>query len=88
MPGLSGIATLHLVRTKGAAVPIILMTGYAATAALDEEETRSGLLQKPFTLVELATKIDDALRSAGSAGIMPSSKVVPIRPAKRANPKG
>src|SRR6185437_13319537 len=79
MPDLNGVATLRRVRAKRASLPVVIMTGYAATAAIEEAVGRAGILQKPFKLEELAAKIDGALRSARSAEAIPSSNVVPIQ---------
>jgi signal transduction histidine kinase len=80
MPDLTGAATVRLVRAKRPDVRILMMTGYADTAALEGEVARDGLLKKPFTRAELAAKIDSAFRSAGPVGTTTSSKVVPTRP--------
>jgi DNA-binding response OmpR family regulator len=80
MPDLNGIATLRLVRAKRATLPVVIMTGYADTAVLEQEAGRADILKKPFTLAELAAKVDSALCSGRSAEAITSSKVVPIRP--------
>lgn len=80
MPELNGADTVRLTRAKRPDLPILLMTGYADTAALDGEAGWDAILKKPFTLAELAARIKGALRS-GTA--VPSSKVVPIRPPAR-----
>lgn len=80
MPDLDGIATLRLVRARRAALPIVIMSGNADTKALEEEASRDSVLRKPFTLEELAAKIDAALNGERAATLTPSAKVVPIRP--------
>jgi signal transduction histidine kinase/CheY-like chemotaxis protein len=80
MPELNGIATLRLVQAKRATLPVVMMTGYADTAALEKEAGWYDILRKPFNLAELAAKVDSALRRVGSPAAIPSSKVVPIRP--------
>jgi signal transduction histidine kinase/CheY-like chemotaxis protein len=80
MPDLTGAETVRLVRAKRPDLRILMMTGYAETAALEGEAGREGVLKKPFTRAELAAKIDSAFRRAGPVGTTTSSKVVPIRP--------
>jgi signal transduction histidine kinase/CheY-like chemotaxis protein len=79
MPDLTGAETVRLVQAKRPDLRIIMMTGYAETAALEVEAGRDWVLKKPFTRAELAAKIESAFRSAGPSGREHPSNVVPIR---------
>ncbi len=66
MPGLNGAETALMARRRYPDLPIILVTGYADSDALD---TVMGdgtvILRKPFEQAELMAAIDVALRPAG-----------------------
>jgi signal transduction histidine kinase/CheY-like chemotaxis protein len=79
MPDLTGAETIRLVRAMRPDLRILMMTGYADTAALEGIAGGNGILKKPFTRAELAAKIDSLFR-AGPIGMATRSKVVPIRP--------
>jgi signal transduction histidine kinase/CheY-like chemotaxis protein len=83
MPEFNGVETVRLVRAQRPELPILLMTGYADTGALEGEAGRDGILKKPFTLAELAARIEDAMAGTKPARASSSSTVVPIRPLPR-----
>jgi CheY-like chemotaxis protein len=83
MPDLDGVETVRLVRAMRPGLPVLMMSGYADTAALESEAGTSGILKKPFTLAELSARVDGALRGPEPAGTGLSPKVVPIRPPAR-----
>jgi CheY-like chemotaxis protein len=76
MPELTGVDTVRLARAKRPDMRILLMTGYAETAALVAEAGRDGILKKPFTLAELAAAIEATLKADAAHA---TGKVVPIR---------
>src|SRR5436190_16232951 len=55
MPKMDGVQTLRELRRLRPELPIILMSGFAATQALARfgEHHMSGFLQKPFTVKQL-----------------------------------
>jgi len=59
MPGLSGEETLDRMRQNGARQPVILMSGYSETEAMQHRTSLgiAGFIQKPFELETLVAKI-------------------------------
>ncbi|HXT82455.1 MAG TPA: ATP-binding protein [Acetobacteraceae bacterium] len=54
MPEMNGLQLARLLRERGIAAPIALVTGYAELAESDAQASQlSGLLRKPFTIQEL-----------------------------------
>ena len=62
MPEQNGIEVIRLVRERRPELPVVLMTGYADAAGLQNGYATGPILKKPFTLAELAARIDTALR--------------------------
>ena len=59
MPGMSGAEVCRTARELRPGLPIILISGYAEKAAIEElANTRVVLLGKPFSLDELAETIE------------------------------
>lgn len=69
MPGLTGIELAHAARTTFPDLPILLMTGYAEQkeAADDLSAIILGVVDKPFTLAEIRTRVALALKMSGVA---------------------
>ena len=65
MPGMSGVALFEHIRENDPDQSFLFMSGYTADALekLPEGAHRSGLLQKPFNLLELASSVHQALKS-------------------------
>jgi signal transduction histidine kinase len=63
MPGLNGAEVARLARIKLPALPIIFVSGYADTLALDEIGN-AVILRKPVGPEELLSAVDNALRAA------------------------
>jgi signal transduction histidine kinase len=63
MPGMNGAEVAREARARRPDVPILFVTGYADTAAL-EEAGEGGILRKPYVERELAAKLKAALRPA------------------------
>ncbi|MFA5122254.1 response regulator [Zavarzinia sp.] len=63
MPVMDGIALALAIGAEQPALPILLMTGYAAEyeRAADFADFVAGLLLKPFSLADLLAAIDKAL---------------------------
>ena len=59
MPGRSGLELLHGMRSRGSAIPVILMSGFADAEAIAGEtpNERSLLFSKPFDIDDLRTAI-------------------------------
>jgi len=75
MPGMNGMEVARQVRIKVPSCPVLFVTGYADTSALeDTDETQ--IVRKPFIGNELADKVQIALaKYAGN----PSDKIVSLR---------
>ena len=61
MPEQNGVEVIRLVKEKRPELPVVLMTGYADAAGLQNGDATGPILKKPFTLAELAARIDTAL---------------------------
>jgi PAS domain S-box-containing protein len=64
MPQMNGVDALHQIRKLGSDVPVLLSSGYGASAAAHSGEF-SGVLMKPYGFAELLSAVDGAL-SAGA----------------------
>ena len=65
MPGVGGMETLRLLRTKYASIPVVVITGYA-TPEVEAECREKGAtvwLPKPFGPDELMGALGEALRA-------------------------
>ena len=65
MPQLNGIEALRRIRKLSADVPVLLSSGYGASAALHAAEF-SGVLPKPYTFDELLAAVEKTLGAASS----------------------
>jgi PAS domain S-box-containing protein len=66
MPGLNGAETALMARLRHPDLPIVLVTGYADSDALDKLAGDGAvILRKPFEQAELMAAIDAALKPAG-----------------------
>ena len=77
MPEITGVEVMKAILKKRPGIPYMYMTGYVGPTKLDPAEQR--VLKKPFTIAELAAKVEELLfpTDAGSTG-----KVIPlVRPA-------
>ena len=72
MPGLSGPKLAEALDRQGVDIPVLFVTGYAATDA-GESLGRHDMLRKPFTLTQLAKAVSTALRPSISAPHPPES---------------
>jgi CheY-like chemotaxis protein len=81
MPEINGVETLKSILNKRPTLSFLYMTGYVGHAHLDSSEHR--VLNKPFTIAELAVKVEEALFS--SERRQPPSKVVRMNTRSRAN---
>jgi CheY-like chemotaxis protein len=69
MPGMNGAEVAHAARIRRPELPIILVTGYADTAALTAAvEAGSVVLRKPVELDELEATLRDRLKTRTGAG--------------------
>jgi signal transduction histidine kinase/CheY-like chemotaxis protein len=75
MPEVNGIDAARAILIERPKLPVLFMTGYAGAAAAEHAPAKN-LLAKPFTVTEMATKVEDALRATGGP-ISASSNVVP-----------
>ncbi len=77
MPEITGVDAMQAILKKRPSVPFLYMTGYVGPTKLDPSEQR--VLKKPFTIAELALKVEEVLLSEKSAN---GGNVIPlIRPA-------
>ncbi len=61
MPGMTGAALITELRSSGHTLPVLLITGYAATGA--DVPTNVPRLAKPFRQVDLSARVDELLQS-------------------------
>ena len=80
MPGVNGVEAAHLVRAKRPEIRVLIMTGYADIAALNGVSSVAGILKKPFSLAELAARIEGILQHRPMD--TPCAKLDPIGPSK------
>jgi CheY-like chemotaxis protein len=77
MPEITGIEAMEAILKKRPGIPFLYMTGYVGPTKLDPTEQR--VLKKPFTIAELATKVEEFLFPRDAVR---SRKVIPlVRPA-------
>jgi signal transduction histidine kinase/CheY-like chemotaxis protein len=81
MPEVKGIDVARAILAERPKLPVLFMTGYAGVAAA-EHTPQKNILAKPFTVTEMAAKVEDALHAAGGP-ISASSNVVPMKPGFR-----
>jgi CheY-like chemotaxis protein len=62
MPGMTGGQLIEELRAAGHAMPVLLVTGYAAAG--EDVPADVARLAKPFRQVDLAARVDDLLRAA------------------------
>jgi signal transduction histidine kinase len=79
MPEINGVETTRAILAQRPDLPLVYMTGYVGPTKLDPTEQR--VLKKPFTIAELAGKIEEVLFPSDSK--KPQNKVVPFKPAIR-----
>ena len=64
MPGLSGMDALEIIKTRGPAIEVIMVTGHGSTAS-GIEGMKRGLfdyLMKPVDIGEIVSKVDEIMR--------------------------
>ncbi len=74
MPDINGVEAAAAILERRPSLPILYMTGYIGPTKLDPAEKR--VLKKPFTLAELAGKLEVALFENDASGR--ASNVIPI----------
>lgn len=70
MPELNGIETIQRILRERGNLPFLYMTGYVGPTQLDPLEKR--VLKKPFTIAELAAKVEEILASHEAADRSPN----------------
>ncbi|HXK20559.1 MAG TPA: response regulator, partial [Polyangiaceae bacterium] len=63
MPQMNGLDALKRIRLLDAQVPVVLSSGYGASAAVHSSEF-SGVLMKPYSFVELLQVVEGSLGAA------------------------
>ena len=63
MPEVNGIDVARAILTERPKLPVLFMTGYAGAAAAEHAPAKN-LLAKPFTVTEIAAKVEDACAPA------------------------
>ena len=81
MPEIDGVEAMRSILAQQPDLAFLYMTGYVGPSRLDPTEQR--VLKKPFSLSELASKVDQALISNDLA--RRPSNVIPINPGARTN---
>ena len=61
MPGMSGGEVVRQLRAQGVQAPVLVITGFADSAALDTIEGGVAVLRKPFESAELLRRLADLL---------------------------
>jgi signal transduction histidine kinase/CheY-like chemotaxis protein len=72
MPEITGVEAMEAILKKRPGLPFLYMTGYVGPTKLDPSEHR--VLKKPFTIAELAAKVEELLfpgEGAGGANVIP-----------------
>jgi CheY-like chemotaxis protein len=73
MPGgMDGVALVREMRLRQIHLPVLLVSGFAATAKREAEKEGIPLLAKPYTFNDLAAKLHDTMRSPPPGGHPPS----------------
>jgi signal transduction histidine kinase len=78
MPEITGVEAMRAILKKRPGVPFLYMTGYVGSTKLDPSEQR--VLKKPFTIAELAAKVEELLFPGDAVS---SGKVIPLKPPVR-----
>jgi signal transduction histidine kinase/CheY-like chemotaxis protein len=81
MPEINGVEAVQAILKKRPGLPFLYMTGYVGPTKLDSSEQR--VVKKPFTIAELATKVEEVLFSTGDGRL--ANNVIPIKPGARTN---
>jgi CheY-like chemotaxis protein len=81
MPEINGVEAVQAILKKRPGLPFLYMTGYVGPTKLDPSEQR--LVKKPFTLAELAAKVEEVLFPSGATRV--SNNVIPMIPGARTN---
>lgn len=81
MPEINGVEAVQAILKKRPGLPFLYMTGYVGPTKLDPSEHR--VLKKPFTIAELATKVEELLFPTGDGRL--NNNVIPIKPGARTN---
>ena len=81
MPEINGVEAVRAIHNKRPGLPFLYMTGYVGPTKLDPSEHR--VVKKPFTIAELAAKVEEVLFPAGDPRL--SNNVIPIKPGARTN---
>jgi signal transduction histidine kinase len=77
MPEITGVEAMQMILEQRPGIPFLYMTGYVGPTKLDPSEQR--VLKKPFTLAELASKVEELLFPEDPAS---GGNVIPlVRPA-------
>jgi CheY-like chemotaxis protein len=63
MPEINGVEAVQAILKKRPALPFLYMTGYVGPTKLDPSEHR--VVKKPFTIAELAAKVEEVLFPSG-----------------------
>ena len=79
MPEINGVEAVQAILKKRPALPFLYMTGYVGPTKLDPSEHR--VVKKPFTIAELAAKIEEVLFPSGDGRL--TDNVIPIKPGAR-----
>jgi CheY-like chemotaxis protein len=77
MPEINGVEAMRVIRAERPDLPFLYMTGYVGPAKLDPTEQR--VLMKPFTIAELAAKVEEVLFPNKTE----HSNVIPLKPGTR-----
>jgi signal transduction histidine kinase len=79
MPEINGVEAIQAILKNRPTLPFLYMTGYVGPTKLDSSEQR--VVKKPFTIAELAAKVEEVLYPTGDARLFKNA--IPITPGAR-----
>ena len=80
MPEINGVEAVQAILKERPGLPFLYMTGYVGPTKLDPSER---VVKKPFTLAELAAKVEEVLFPSGATRV--SNNMIPMKPGARTN---
>ncbi|MFZ2143236.1 MAG: response regulator, partial [Xanthobacteraceae bacterium] len=80
MPEINGVEAVQAILKERPGLPFLYMTGYVGPTKLDPSER---VVKKPFTLAELAAKVEEVLFPGGASRLF--NNVITMKPGARTN---
>jgi CheY-like chemotaxis protein len=86
MPEMGGTEVARVMQLERPGLPVVFMSGYVGPTSRDDLDPQR-MLRKPFTLSELASKIEEGF-SSPKQNSAERSNVFPIKPGRKASKDG